>query len=189
MESRVTLQGETSGWAKPPVHIKSEVPFWPGLRWTGQNETFVLMSMGGLAWPDVSPCILSRQKIFSFKKYRTWGFRGGNQRDNNDEQCGLQFARRKPHPPPPAPSVCNLSSGAKWNRLVAQRAKFLFSGNGPLKYTRAWVLQPTANIQRRHYALTGWHNRINTSNRWIQKIQEHEDNWIQKINLFECVIL
>ena len=29
-----------------------------GLTWTGQNGTFVFMSTGDLAQPDVSPCIL-----------------------------------------------------------------------------------------------------------------------------------
>ena len=29
---------------------------WPGLTWTGQNGTFVLVSTGGLAQSDVSPC-------------------------------------------------------------------------------------------------------------------------------------
>ena len=37
-----TEQGDTSGWAKPPVDIKTKVSFWPGLAWPGQAKTKLL---------------------------------------------------------------------------------------------------------------------------------------------------
>ena len=54
------IQGDTSGWAKPPLDInKTKVPFWPvQVRpRPSQNRTFPLMSTGGLAQPDMSPSI------------------------------------------------------------------------------------------------------------------------------------
>ena len=32
------IQGDTSGWFKPPVDIKSKVPFWPGQVRAGQAK-------------------------------------------------------------------------------------------------------------------------------------------------------
>ena len=43
---------QTSRWQQN----KSSVLAWPGRTWTCQNRTFVLMSTGGSAQPDVSPC-------------------------------------------------------------------------------------------------------------------------------------
>ena len=36
---------------------------WPALTWAGQNETFVLMSTGGLAQAAWSPCITVREAL------------------------------------------------------------------------------------------------------------------------------
>ena len=35
----ITLQGDPSGSSKPPVDIKTQVPFWPGMAWAGQAKT------------------------------------------------------------------------------------------------------------------------------------------------------
>ena len=56
MEIRLETQPPIESAPKPPVDIITKVLFWPGLTWRGQNGTFVLMSTGGLAQPDVSPC-------------------------------------------------------------------------------------------------------------------------------------
>ena len=37
--NRFILQGYTSNCAKPPVDIKTEVPFWPGQVRAGQAKT------------------------------------------------------------------------------------------------------------------------------------------------------
>ena len=50
------VQGDTSGCGEHPVEIIIKVPFWPGQARLGQNGTLVLMSMGCLPQPDVSPC-------------------------------------------------------------------------------------------------------------------------------------
>ena len=59
MSARLTpfrrVQGDTSGCAKPSVDIKIKVLFWPRL------ATFILISTGGFAQRDVSPCILIPQ--------------------------------------------------------------------------------------------------------------------------------
>ena len=56
------IQGDTSGGAKPPIDIKTKVP---GQARQRQNGTFVSMSTGGLAQPDVSPCTCSSPMSFS----------------------------------------------------------------------------------------------------------------------------
>ena len=38
----IKVQGDTSGWAKPPVEIKTKVLFWPGLAWRGHAKTELL---------------------------------------------------------------------------------------------------------------------------------------------------
>ena len=38
----LTLQGDTSCWPKPPVDIKTKVPFWPDLPWPGQAKVELL---------------------------------------------------------------------------------------------------------------------------------------------------
>ena len=51
------IQGVHSGCAKPPVDIKTKVCF--RIKPVYYNRTFVLMSMGGLAQPEWSPCTRS----------------------------------------------------------------------------------------------------------------------------------
>ena len=36
LKLRLNVQGDPSPCAKPPVHFKSKIPFWPGLPWPGQ---------------------------------------------------------------------------------------------------------------------------------------------------------
>ena len=62
----IIIQGDTSCWFKPPVDIKTKVPFWPSLPWTGQAKTELLFWYQRAAWkkqlsvnlflnPDLNP--------------------------------------------------------------------------------------------------------------------------------------
>ena len=54
--SQLSLQGDTSRREKPPIDLKTKVPFRPRLAWPGLNGTFVLKPTGGFAQRDVSLC-------------------------------------------------------------------------------------------------------------------------------------
>ena len=61
LSSCLPVQGDHSACSKPPVDIKSKVPFWPV---QARPDHVDLMSMGGLNQPDVSPCTYDVCKCF-----------------------------------------------------------------------------------------------------------------------------
>ena len=64
---KLAIQGDHSACTKP-VDFKNKVPLWPALAWLCQSGTFVLMSTGGFAQAEWSPCtsIKNCQTCFSF---------------------------------------------------------------------------------------------------------------------------
>ena len=58
---KLLIQGDTSGCAKPPIDFKTKFPLWPGQARPGQNGFFVLMSTGGFAQRDGSPCSVNER--------------------------------------------------------------------------------------------------------------------------------